>query len=116
MFNMLSFFENNFETFQVQKKIAGVDSDYIDSNSLLIAGDIKVDVQELDAKEALMYGEAGLYTKKIAKGYTDASNFSILTEGDMLLDVNNRNKKRYEIINIINKKDYLLLYLQQEVV
>lgn len=111
MYNL--FFEDEFKQFDIYRKNVSTNNDlYFDAENEVKIGTIDVDIQEktkLITSEGKQKNEAGIYVIKYILGYTSSTvNIQI---GDVLKNTN----KNYEVVNVFDKKDFILLYLKEVV-
>lgn len=111
MYNL--FFEDCFKSFDIYRKNVSTNNDlYFDVETEIKVGTADVDIQEKTKTvntEGKQNSEAGIYVVKYTLGY--ASPTASVKIGDVLKNVD----VIYEVINIFDKKDYLLLYLKEVV-
>jgi hypothetical protein len=111
MYNL--FFEDCFKSFDIYRKNINTSNDlYFDVENEVKIGTIDVDIQEktkLITSEGKQKNEAGTYVVKYTLGY--ASPTASVEIGDILKNTN----KNYEVVNVFDKKDFILLYLKEVV-
>ncbi|QAT39532.1 hypothetical protein [Clostridium sp. JN-9] len=109
MYNL--FFNDDYETFNVHRKSVEIDNGLrFDVEIDNVIGTVDVDIQEktkITNAEGKQQSEAGIYVVKYILGYT-APTVDIKEE-DILENTN----RKLEVVNIFNKKDFILLYLRE---
>lgn len=111
MYNL--FFEDCFKSFDIYRKNVSTNNDlYFDAETEIKVGTADVDIQEKTKTvniEGKQNSEAGTYVVKYTLGY--ASPTASVEIGDILKNTN----KNYEVVNVFDKKDFILLYLKEVV-